>query len=195
MIAPWMRSRADIGTRVAPAPAGRRLAPVCVVLAGALVAIALGGVAAGAQRAVPASSTPVCATAGLVIWLESEPGGGTAGSVFYRLELTNLSGRTCTLRGYAGVSAVDLHGRQLGAAATREAARAPLAVTLVNGRTATARLRIVDAGALPACGVVTAAGLRVYPPGQRTAKVVPFPFQACSRSGQTVLAVGPLASS
>ena len=64
-------------------------------------------------------------------------------------------------------------------------------MTLGRGVTATAVLRIVQAGNFPAarCGAVTAAGLRVFPPGQSTWKVVPFPFQACSRAGTSVLAV------
>jgi hypothetical protein len=33
------------------------------------------------------------------------------------------------------------------------------------------------------------AGLRVYPPGQTASNVVPFPFRACSRTGQSNLLV------
>ncbi|MDQ6778933.1 MAG: DUF4232 domain-containing protein, partial [Actinomycetota bacterium] len=63
----------------------------------------------GATVAPTAASTPKCATSGLVVWLNTQ-GNGAAGSIFYALELTNLSGQTCTLNGYAGVSAVDLAG-------------------------------------------------------------------------------------
>jgi len=44
-------------------------------------------------------------------------GDGAAGSVYYTLQFTNLSGHACTLRGYPGVSAVSLSGHQLGAPA------------------------------------------------------------------------------
>jgi len=56
-------------------------------------------------------------------------------------------------------------------------------------------LRIVEAGNFPAsaCREVTAAGLRVFPPGQTASKVVPFPFQTCSRAGQSVLSVRAVA--
>jgi hypothetical protein len=135
-----------------------------------------------------------------VIWLNDEPGGGTAGSVYYKLELTNLSGHACTLRGYPGVSAVNLRGRPLGSGASRETARKPRLVTLAggtptlaSGTTATAVLRVLDAGAISGCRPVIAAGLRVYPPGQSTAKVLPFPFEACSRVGQGNLVVGAVA--
>jgi hypothetical protein len=40
-----------------------------------------------------------------------------AGSIYYHLEFTNLSGRACTLVGYPGVSAINLSGHQLGSAA------------------------------------------------------------------------------
>ncbi len=58
-------------------------------------------------------------------------------------------------------------------------------------QTATATLRIVEAGNFPssACGMTTAAGIRVYPPNQRASKIVPFPFGACSHTGPTILAV------
>lgn len=170
-----------------------------LLLAGAalasMLAIALPS-SSPAAAAVTAVATPSCSTSGLVIWLSEVPGGGTAGSIYFKLDLTNLSGHTCTLLGYPGVSAVNLAGRQLGAGATREASHRPRPVTLAsgtptlaNGTTATAVLRIVDAGVERSCRPVTAAGLRVYPPGQRTSKIVPFPFQSCSRAGRGNLAV------
>jgi hypothetical protein len=137
-----------------------------------------------------ASGAPQCKTAGLVIWLQDEPGGGTAGSIYYKLELTNLSGHACTLRGYPGVSAVALDGRQLGGGSSHEASRSPRLVTLADGGEASAVLRILDAGAISGCRPAIAAGLRVYPPGQRASKVVPFPFEACSRAGESNLVVG-----
>jgi hypothetical protein len=93
---------------------------------------------------------------------------------------------------------VSLAGHQLGSVASRNKAHTPLVVTLasgttanVAGTTATVVLRITDAGVYSpsACGQVTAAGLRVYPPGQTASKVVPFPFRACSRSGPLILSV------
>jgi hypothetical protein len=55
-------------------------------------------------------------------------------------------------------------------------------------------LRIVDALNFPpsACRPRSAAGLRVYPPGQTTSKVVPIPFTACARSGPVFLSVQAL---
>ncbi len=100
-------------------------------------------------------------------------------------------GRTCTLSGYPRVAGVDLAGRRLGGAATRFVShRSP--VTLANRSTASFILQITEVGNFPAsaCRQVTAAGLRVVLPSQRASKVIPFPFQACSRSGPTYLSAG-----
>lgn len=165
--------------------------------AASAAALALGALAlpAGPTGAL-AASTPACTTSGLVIWLNQEGGGGALGSIYYKLELTNLSGHACTLYGFPGVAAVNLAGRQLGLAATREPTpRKPLVtlagahVTLTDGDTASALIRIVDVGALPGCRPVAAAGLRVYPPGQTRSKVIPFPFETCSRGGRSNLLV------
>jgi Domain of unknown function (DUF4232) len=159
---------------------------------GALVALsaiaAFLTTAPSAARKAAAATAPRCTTSGLVIWLDTQ-GNGTAGSVIYKLRFTNLSGRTCALFGYPGVSAVDLAGNQLGSSATRDHARAARVVTLRNGRSATAVLRIVDAGNFPAatCRPVTAASLCVFPPNSPTSKLVPFPFRACSASAPTYL--------
>ncbi|HST25361.1 MAG TPA: DUF4232 domain-containing protein [Gaiellaceae bacterium] len=157
-----------------------------VFAATALAALAwFAGTAGTAVRA-----TPPCATSGLVVWLNTQ-GNGAAGSIYYQLRLTNLSGRTCTLFGYPGVSAVDLAGHQLGSAARRNPAHRPQHVTLAPGATANVVLQVAEAGNFPpsTCRQVTAAGLRVYPPNQTAAKIVPYPFQACSRTGPVYLSV------
>jgi hypothetical protein len=122
-----------------------------------------------------------------VVWINTQ-GNGTAGTIFYTLNFTNLSGHPCLLRGFPGVSAVNLRGRTLGKAAGRETGQTVRTVTLTNGHTAHAVLGIVDVGALPptTCPPTTAAGLRVFPPNQTASKVIPFPFPACGRSGGPV---------
>jgi hypothetical protein len=64
-------------------------------------------------------------------------------------------------------------------------------VTLPSDGTAFAVLHIAVAGVHPPSryGQTTAAGLRIYVPGQTTPKVVPFPFPACSRSRPAYLQV------
>ncbi|HME03554.1 MAG TPA: DUF4232 domain-containing protein [Solirubrobacteraceae bacterium] len=137
--------------------------------------------------AAAAASTPRCATSGLVIWLDTQ-GSGAAGSTYYRIELTNLSGHTCTLVGYPRVAAVNLGGHQLGSGSIHYVSRMPL-VTLANRATASVVLEIIDVDnfSASACRPVTAAGLRVFPPKRNASKVIPFPFRACSRTGPEYL--------
>ena len=136
-----------------------------------------------------AASAPRCATSGLVVWANADYGGGYAGGYYYTVSFTNLSGHACTLQGYPGVSAVSLTGRQLGSPAGWGSVK-PRVVRLANGATATAQLNIGDAGAF--CRPVTAAGLRVYPPNQTAAKVVPIPFGACPHAGPVWMRAAPV---
>jgi hypothetical protein len=152
------------------------------------VVAALAAVTSSASGAAVAAGVPSCQTAGLVVWLDTN-GNGTAGSIYYNLEFTNLSGHACTLRGYPGVSAIGLNGDKLGHAGSRDHGRKVKTIKLSKGATAETQLRIVDAGALSSCHLTTAAGLRIFPPNQTASTTVPFPFEACSGSGPSVLIV------
>ena len=156
-----------------------------LIALGAACGLALVAGSASGGRA----ASPSCRTAGLVVWIDTQ-GNGAAGSVFYPLELTNQSGHACSLVGYPGVSAIDLRGRQLGSAAGRSPSSRRV-VTLRSGATASAQLQIAQVlnYPRPVCRQVAAAGLRVYPPNETASKVVPFPFDACSRSGPVYLHV------
>lgn len=164
----------------------------CLAALTPLAALAI-SISPAASASPGTTSKPACATSGLVIWLNTQ-GSGTAGALYYSLELTNLSGRSCALAGFPGVSAVSLSGKQLGSAASRDPGKKASVITLANGSTATALLRITEAGNYTpsACVQVTAAGLRVYPPNQTTSKVVSFPYAACSRTGPVYLGVEAL---
>jgi hypothetical protein len=157
------------------------------------VAAAAGAMLAITAVAGAATAIPRCTTPGLVVWLNTN-GNPAAGSFYYTLELTNLSGRRCVLRGFPGVSAVDLAGRRVGSAATRNPRTPVRTLVLPPGRTASAVLQVNDTGVFPAgaCRPVTAAGLRVYPPDATASKVVPFAFRACSRAGRAYLHVESL---
>jgi hypothetical protein len=184
----------------------RRLAGgAAIACAAALAPVAALAVAGPAAAAAPAAGAPRCATSGLVVWLDVPPGSHFAGGAAYYLEFTNLSGRACTLRGYPGVSAVSLSGRQLGSPAAW-GAPAATTVRLASGATATARLQINDPGVygnrclLPPPWkqpwrpgtLPTAAGLRVYPPNQFASKVIPYPFRACAHAGPVYIHAGPV---
>lgn len=110
-------------------------------------------------------AVPRCATPHLVVWLDTTAN-GTAGSVYYHQEFTNLSGHTCSLRGFPGVSAVTLVGKRIGNAASRTTTQLRT-VRLAQSKTASVVLRVVDAGNYSdtRCRPTIAAGLRVYPPG------------------------------
>jgi hypothetical protein len=162
-----------------------------VAAAAALVVAVAPASSIASQRAHAAALLP-CPTSGLVVWLNPGSGGGAAGSFYYTLELTNLSGGSCTLLGYPGVSGVSLSGTQIGSPASRApGGGSSKTITLANGGTADITLRIVDVLNFPTsrCRPTTAAGLRVYPPGQKASKIVPFPFKGCSKSGTVYINV------
>ncbi len=142
--------------------------------------------AAGAQAAKP------CQASHLVIWAGEEPGGGAAGSIYYRVEFTNLSNRTCTLAGYPNAVAVNLGGKRISSPARHEAGTKPRRVRLAPDQSAMAQLRIVDALNFPAgkCHATTAAGLRIWVPGGKGAKVAPLAFETCTRGGVQSLGIG-----
>jgi hypothetical protein len=158
---------------------------VCFVM----LVLGVVGCAVVARTALAASASARCTTGRTVIWLDTQGDAG-AGSIFFSLRFTNLSDHPCTLTGFPGVSAVDLAGRQLGRASSRTPSPVET-VSLGSGATVAAALRIAQVVNFPtaACKPVNAAGLRVYPPNQTTAKVVPFPFKACSRNGPVYLNV------
>ena len=158
--------------------------------------IAIGAVACGLALVAGSASggravAPSCRTSGLVVWIDTQ-GNRAAGSVFYHLELTNQSGH-----GRAPWPVIR-ECRPLTCAAASWGAQglqkpsARRVVTLRNGASASAQLRIVQVlnYSRSVCRQVAAAGLRrVYPPNETVSKVVPFPFAACSRSGPVYLYV------
>ena len=175
------------GRSVAHASVWSPMRGATLVLVVAWLLAALVGAADAAKTAAPA-----CVTSRLVVWLNTN-GDGAAGSVYYHLQFTNLATRACSLRGYPGVSGVDLGGRRIGTPAARNPSPVRT-ITLAGGATANAVLRIVNVGNFPAsrCHASAAAGLRVFPPNQRASKVVPFPLRACTKTGVAYLFVGPV---
>ena len=158
-----------------------------------LVAAALLVAAVLATPAAEAAVKP-CSASNLVVWAGEEPGGGAAGSVFYRVEFTNLSSQACTIAGFPTVSAVNLKGRRIGATATHSPGKKVGAVKLAQGQTATAQLQIVEALNYPTdkCKPTWAAGLRIGIPGGSGSKVAPLAFQACALTASQILSVGAI---
>jgi Protein of unknown function (DUF4232) len=117
----------------------------------------------------------------LVVWTSANQ--GALGTIFWTLDFTNQSGSTCTLRGYPKVSAVNVAGHRLGSVAVHDTTKKVTTVTLPKEASAITMLAIVNAGNFPTskCGPADAAGVRVTPPNGSASKVVPFPFQACTK--------------
>jgi Domain of unknown function (DUF4232) len=150
--------------------------------------------AATSASTAPASPAPVtssgssaavtmCATSALKAAVNTAKPGAAAGSIYYPLDLTNISGSTCTVFGYPGVSFVTgPSGALLGRAATRNPVKPATTVTLAPGQVAHATLQVAQAGNYdPAqCKPVTAHWLRIFPPDQTAPLFVSFTTKACS---------------
>ena len=149
-----------------------------------LAAIAAALAAGGAN-----ASVPTCGGQSTLVWFGDGPGGATAGSTDYPLELTNTTHATCTIYGYPGVSAWALGGKQVGPPASRSGGGSVATVTLAPGATAHALLRITDWGAECTKGV-SALGLKVYVPAQHQSQLIDFPLTVCASRG--VLSVAPV---
>ncbi|TCK23019.1 DUF4232 domain-containing protein [Pseudonocardia endophytica] len=99
---------------------------------------------------------------------------GAAGSVHQELVLTNTSGRTCTLRGFPGVSYTQGSGLfQLGPSAAMVGPRGG-DVRLAPGGSAGADLKLTNVQNYDAaaCRPAPSNGLRVYPPGDTASLIV-----------------------
>lgn len=144
-----------------------------------------------APRPRTAAAAPSCSAADLGVWLAIDQGNGAAGSIFYPLQFTNLSNRTCTLRGYPDVAAVNRAGHRLGLPASREAGTPVRTVRLAAGATAHAILRYSDIVVTdcPASRRVAAFELRVRPPGRHAAAHALFSLDVCTAKGAAFMSV------
>jgi len=159
------------------------------------IALASSGSAAssGQSSAKADAATPACHRVNLRAWL-AIPAGITSSTHYYDLEISNISGHACTLYGFPGVSATRANGRELGSPAMRMVSPAAQLVTLEPAGTAHDVLSIDDAGNVPSsiCHPATAAGLRVFAPGDYQSLGFPFSFPACARRGPIYMSVTPM---
>jgi hypothetical protein len=125
-------------------------------------------------------------------------GSGAAGTSYVPIDFTNISGHSCAMYGFPGVSFVTgPGGGQIGSAASRQTTFGSQTVTLASGGTAHAWLGIADAGNFPpsSCHPVTAHWLKIYPPNQFAALYAKFTSLVCSKQitgGSTPLTVMPV---
>jgi len=156
--------------------------------------------APAAQPGTPSAGTPSpaaqpgpCSTAALRVTLGSKEGAG-AGHFYRTLDFTNISGTSCTLYGYPGVSFVTaIGGSQIGAAAGRSPASKRL-IVLEPGKKAHALLDLLDVLNFPPsqCAATTAHWIKVYPPNQFSATYVPWTAMVCSKPKPVYLSVAPV---
>lgn len=151
------------------------------------------GTGSGGAAPTKQASTSRCHTGDLKLSLGE--GDGAAGTAYAALIFKNVSGRTCTLYGFPGVSWVAGNdGHQVNAGFTRTDA-AKSTITLAAGGVAHATLATHDVSFLNAsqCKPVSVRGLRVYPPDETKSIFVPLATKACSVSGVNLGTVSPIA--
>ena len=178
---------ASSGPTRSPAPPSSPAAPTSTASPVSTVAPAPPG--ASASPAKPGSVGPAgCLTSALRATLGAAQ--GTAGSAYQVIILANVSGKTCALYGYPGVSFVSgIGGSQIGKDAARDRTTAPKVVTLAPGQRGSFALRVVDAAALPtaSCDPVTAKWLKIFPPENTAALYLGYAARACASKTATIL--------
>ena len=157
--------------------AGVSLAAAAVLLPTAALA------ASGAAGAQASPAVPACTSTRTDVWY-GLPGNGTAGASYYEIQFTNVGHSTCSFYGYPGISADNIHGNQVGKAATHGGGR--LLVVLAPGATGHVVLKVVDAGAV-CLHPQNASGLKIYAPGQTAWEFIGLATQGCP--GRSVLSV------
>ena len=178
----------------------RRVAAVIAVasltgLIAATTAFAAGSSGTTLAAGTAPAAVPACTAADLGAWVAVDQGNGAAGSIYYPLQFTNLSRHACAMRGFAGVSAIDRNGHQLGSPAGWSTMVAAHTVVLAPGATAHTILQYsdVEVTTAPGCNpVFTTFELRVYPPGQYSATHAAFGLEACSHAGPVYMRVEPI---
>ncbi|PTR22838.1 uncharacterized protein DUF4232 [Rhodococcus sp. OK519] len=173
----------DEGGTAEPVP-GTATSVTAAAAAATTKAAAASTAASAAAGTTTAQQTSGCAVSELRLTLGQ--GQGAAGSAELPLVFTNVSGRTCVLDGFPGVSYVQggADGAQVGAAATRSGSSAG-AVTLAPNAAATAMVRAVEVRNYPqdTCAPTPVSGLRVYPPNDTGSIFVPYSTTGCSKTG------------
>ena len=146
------------------------------------------------QSSSPGTSAPagpaLCKAATLSAATDAT-GGGAAGSVYMKLNLTNTGSAPCLLKGYPGVSlTANADGEPIGAPAARDETTPVADVLLAPGQTGSSVLRYTQAANYSDCSLVNAAGYRIYPPEDTASLFLPQPTSACSNANITLLSVG-----
>jgi Protein of unknown function (DUF4232) len=175
-----------------PTTARRIIATAAAAVAGLAISTAAYAATSSGTSSGTTAAIPGCTASDLGVWVAIDQGNGTAGTIYYPLEFTNLSGRACSLFGYPGASVIGRTGYQLGSPAAWGSRSGARIVNLAPGATAHTILAYHDAvvGTEPGCDPVnTASLLRVYPPDQFNPTYAAFSFQACSHAGPSYMTI------
>jgi Protein of unknown function (DUF4232) len=165
----------------------RIAAAIAAALALGTGSAVLAASAASAAPAAPAALIPVCTAGDLAVWVNADAGSGAAGTFYYPLEFTNHSNHTCRTWGWPGVSATNINGHQLGAAAGRLSNYTPKWVNIARGGTAHALFAYGNAEVQTSgCKPTNASFIKVYAPNQRRADYGFFSLPACTVGGKHV---------
>lgn len=160
-------------------------AAVAALTAGSVTWAAASASAAPARPAAQAVTAataviPRCAAADLAVWVNANSANGAAGTIYYHLDFTNISGITCHLYSWPGVTARNKAGAQLGVPAVHTGAIPATYVNIPPGGTAHSILGYVDVQVSKACKPVTATSLKVFPPDDAAARNAFFPVPTCT---------------
>jgi Protein of unknown function (DUF4232) len=188
-------SRARRGVAVIASVAAAGLIVATAAFAASSPGAVSGAALASDTARLSSAPAPACRASQLGVWIALAQSNGAAGTIYYPLNFTNVSGRTCSLHGFPGVSAIARNGHQLGSPAGWATKAAARTVVLAPGTTAHTILQYRDAevSTAPGCDPVnTAVVLRVYPPGQYDATIAAFDLQVCSHAGPVYMSVEPL---
>jgi hypothetical protein len=157
--------------------------------AAAVLAVGAGSVALGASSA---SAVPTgigrCTAGNLAVWVNADSADGTAGTTYFNLEYTNISGVTCYLNGFPGVSATNGNGKQIGLAAAHDNSIPAKTIDIAPGMTAHSALGYHDILVDPSCKPQTASYLKVFAPNTVTARHAFVTLSLCT-TGQANLSV------
>ncbi|WP_405723780.1 DUF4232 domain-containing protein [Streptomyces sp. NBC_01537] len=138
--------------------------------------LASGGAALGAVQAQAAPGPRTCSVRDLHLSMGRKD--AAAGSLYWSIRFTNTSTRSCTLRGYPGVSVLNAAHRQIGPAATHSG-QSYRTVRVTRGHTVTAVIRTANGPIGGPCRP-TGTYLRVYPPGSHRSVLIPARWRVCS---------------
>ncbi|MFB6808157.1 DUF4232 domain-containing protein [Streptomyces sp. NPDC056387] len=144
-------------------------------IAAAMLFATTGAAVGATQASALPNATPTCHVADLNLAIDSPE--GAAGSLYYPIQFTNTSTHTCALRGYPGVSVVDVRHRQIGTSAIRTGEPVDT-VTLQPGDSVSAILRTNSAGVARGCRP-TSTYVNVYPPNSFQAVQIPYHLRVC----------------